>query len=307
MVEKQGEDTIESLYSAQHMEVTIVIPAYNEAAGIRNVLQALTVASRQWGTDVNIIVVDDGSMDETAAQAKTMEGIKIIRHNYNKGYGAAIKTGVQAAETEWVITYDADGQHSPDLIEKLLPAMTAECDLVVGKREGYKGPWIRQPGKWLICLVANHLTGHHIPDLNSGLRAFRREQFLCYAHLFPNGFSLSTTSTVCFFKEGLNIMYVPIRIHRRNGKSTIRPRDAIKTLMLILRLTMLFSPLRIFLPTSVFLGCLTMVITTYEMIFHRNVSTSGAVLLTFTGLVFFFGLLADQVSALRRDMGKRLS
>lgn len=289
------------------MDFSIVIPAYNEAKGIRQVLESLLEGLRLHNLNAPIIVIDDGSTDDTAAQASTVEGVQVISHQYNKGYGAALKTGIRATKTEWAITYDADGQHTPDHIQILLPQMTKAHDMVVGKRKGYKGPWIRQPGKWLIQLVANRLTGRKIPDLNSGLRAFRAEKFMCYDHLFPNGFSLSTTSTVCFFKEGLNVVYVPISIQKRNGKSTVKPSDAIKTFMLVLRLTMLFSPLRIFMPASFILGCATITLMGYEMIINGNVSDSGVALLTFTGLLFFVGLLADQVAALRREIGKRTS
>ncbi|MFA7681911.1 MAG: glycosyltransferase family 2 protein [Candidatus Peribacteraceae bacterium] len=289
------------------MSVTIILPAYNEARHIGAVLQDLHAFLQERHIAAEVIVVDDGSGDNTAQQAQNVGGVRVIIHPRNKGYGAALKTGVRAAKSEWVITYDADGQHKPEHIALLLPHLQENVDMVVGKREGYKGPWIRQPGKWLISKVANYLTEQHIPDLNSGLRAFRRSAFLQYEHLFPNGFSLSTTSTVCFFKEGLGVQYVPITIQARTGKSTVRPRDAVKTLMLVFRLTMLFSPLRIFLPTSIVVGCITVALFIYELAVNQNVSDAGVALLTFTGILFFFGLLADQVAALRREIGKRSS
>ena len=176
--------------------------------------------------------------------------------------------------------------------------------MVIGKREGYKGPWIRQPGKRLIGAVANYLTEMKIPDYNSGLRAFRRAEALKYLHLFPNGFSLSTTSTVCFLKERLNVVWTPITIKERTGKSTVRPRDAVKTLMLIFRLTMLFSPLRIFFPVSALCGAVTAALFAYELTVNRNISDAGVALVTLTGILFFFGLLADQIAAVRREIGK---
>jgi len=286
------------------MDFTIIIPAYNEARGIENVLRHLTSSIREKNMSATVIVVDDGSTDDTAKIARTIGGIVVISHSHNKGYGAAIKTGVRAAESEWVLTYDADGQHSLENIEALIPYLNTKNDLVIGMRKGYKGPWIRQPGKWFIHLVANYLTEKKIPDFNSGLRAFRRSIFLQYTHLFPDGFSLSTTSTVCFLKEGLNVDFVPITIQARTGKSSVRPRDALKTLMLVFRLTMLFSPLRIFLPASFILGCLTIITFWYELAIYQNISDAGVALLTFTGILFFFGLLADQVAALRREIGK---
>ncbi|MCF7844222.1 MAG: glycosyltransferase family 2 protein [Kiritimatiellales bacterium] len=281
------------------MEFTIIIPAYNEAEGISEVLKELFSAINGRGT---VIVIDDGSTDGTGAKAKEIEGVKVITHAYNKGYGAAIKTGVRAAKTEWVITYDADGQHTPDLIDKLLTEMKDDNDMVVGKREGYKGPLIRQPGKKILHMVANHLSDFKIPDLNSGLRAFRVSTFHKYSHLFPNGFSISTTSTVCFLRERLNVVYVPINIKPRTGKSTVRPSDAVKTLMLILRLTMLFSPLRLLLPLSIVSGLITLGLLIFELSINNNISDSVTALITLTGFLFFFGLLADQVAAVRREI-----
>jgi len=289
------------------MDFTVIIPAYNEGQSIRQVLEELTASLRGQGITASIIVIDDGSTDNTGEQARTVEAIHVITHPYNKGYGAAVKVGVKSATTEWCITYDADNQHTPDMLLKLLPVMNETNDMVVGKREGYKGPLIRQPGKYLLHLVANYVAEHKIPDLNSGLRAFRRETFLQYAHLFPNGFSISTTSTVCFLKERLNVVYVPITIKQRVGKSTVKARDAVKTFMLILRLTMLFSPLRIFLPLSAISGCIAAAILAYELIVHKNISDSTTALITITCFLFFFGLLADQVAALRREMGKHSS
>ncbi|MFA6039761.1 MAG: glycosyltransferase family 2 protein [Candidatus Peribacteraceae bacterium] len=284
------------------MECAIVIPAFNEAAALRGVLEELVTYLGQQRIAAQVIVVDDGSSDRTAEEALAVPGVRLIRHPYNKGYGAALKTGIQAAQTEWCITYDADRQHTPDLISLFLPFLTDGNDMVVGKREGYRGPWIRQPGKKLISFVANYVTERKIPDLNSGLRAFRRAAFLRYMHLFPNGFSLSTTSTVCFFKENLNVVYVPIRIRERVGKSTVRPRDFGKTLMLVLRIIMLFSPLRIFLPACFFFALLTVADIALEYAMTKSIANQSAVaLVSLASLTFFFGLLADQIAAIRRE------
>lgn len=284
------------------MSLSIVIPAFNEAGVIAQVLRNLISHLSEHAINAEIIVVDDGSTDGTLTQAQMVLGVKVIPHKYNKGYGAALKTGIRAAKTDWVITYDADGQHTPDLIEKLLPELNESNDMVVGKREGYKGPMIRQPGKKVLNFVANHLSEYKIPDLNSGLRAFKRSAFLRYAHLFPNGFSISTTSTVCFLRERLNVSYVPISIQPRTGKSTVKARDAIKTLMLIVRLMMLFSPLRIFLPLTFISGLSALSLLIYELTVNKNVSDSAVALITMTCFLFFFGLLADQVAAVRREV-----
>jgi glycosyltransferase involved in cell wall biosynthesis len=289
------------------MDLTIAIPAYNEGSGIRHVLTELVSWIQSNNLSATVIVINDGSTDNTKEEAEAVQGVQVVSHPYNKGYGAALKTGIKAAKTEWVLTYDSDGQHTPQNIAALLPAMTDTADLVIGKREGYKGPWIRQPGKRLIGAVANYLTETKIPDYNSGLRAFRASEVRKYLHLFPSGFSLSTTSTVCFLKERLNVIWTPITIKERQGKSTVRPRDAVKTFMLIFRLTMLFSPLRIFFPSAVVLGLITVGLIGYELIMFQNISDAGVALFSFTGILFFFGLLADQIAAVRREIGKHSS
>ena len=284
------------------MDFTVIIPAYNESGGISPVIDALREHLSRKHPDAQIVVVNDGSTDDTGSILECKEGITLITHSENRGYGASIKTGVRAAQTQWCITYDADGQHTPDLLDTI----TQEChegnDLIVGKRDGYKGPWIRQPGKRLIHAVAEFLVERKIPDLNSGLRAFRRKEFMRYMHLFPSGFSISTTSTVCYLKQGMKVAFVPITIKKRTGKSTVRPRDGLKMFMFILRLVMLFSPLRIFLPISMTMVLLTIGLLSYELTVFRNVSDSAAALLSLTAILFFFGLLADQIAAIRREI-----
>ena len=287
------------------MAFSVVIPAFNEAHGIDRVLRELIAHLHARHPGSEVIVVDDGSADGTAAIVTAVPGVRVLSHPVNKGYGAALKTGMRAAAHDWCITYDADGQHTPDLIDLLLPHCREPNHMVVGKRETYEGPWIRRPGKWLLQRVANWLTGVTIPDLNSGLRAFHRPQFFRYMHLFPSGFSLSTTSTVCFLRQNLNVVYVPIRIQPRvSGKSTVRASDAGKTFMLILRLIMLFSPLRIFLPAAVFFGLLTAADMLYEFSVTGDFANNSVIaLFTLTSLTFFFGLLADQIAAIRREIG----
>ena len=287
------------------MTLSIVIPAYNEEEGIVATLKDLRAFFETNHIDGKILVIDDGSTDATAQKAQEVDGVQVIKHHENRGYGASLKTGISNADTEWCITFDADGQHTSDQLPKLIAQMQDNVDMVVGKREGYKGPALRQPGKWLIGKVANFLVERKIPDINSGLRAFRRETFLQYAHLFPNGFSLSTTSTVCYFKENRSVVYVPITIQPRVGKSTVKPSDAIKTLMFILRLIMMFSPLRIFLPVSILLGVGTTGLLIQQIVMDRNITDAAIVMVALTTSLFFFGLLADQLAAVRREINRK--
>jgi len=289
------------------MSFSVIIPAYNESAAIGGVLRTLTDFLRGRYPEAEVIVVNDGSKDDTAAVVAAVPGVRLLTHPHNMGYGASLKTGMKAAKNDWCITYDADGQHTPDLIPLLLAECKEPNHMVVGKRETYEGPMLRRPGKWLLQRVANRLTGTVIPDLNSGLRAFRREEFFKYMHLFPKGFSLSTTSTVCFFRANLNVVYVPVRIQQRTaGTSTVSFRDFPRTIMLIVRLIMLFSPLRIFIPATVLFALLTVADSIYEYTVTRDfVNQSVIALFTLASLTFFFGLLADQIAAIRREIGTR--
>jgi len=284
------------------MKFSIIIPIYNEEKAIKEVLIELNNYLQNKNFQTEIIVVNDGSTDQTKKILNGIDNIKLINHPYNKGYGASLKTGVKSAQYDWILLYDADGQHCPEYIEELIK-YSNDYDMIVGARQGYQGPLIRQPGKKLLIWTANYLVQKKIPDLNSGLRLIRKNLFLKYAHIFPNGFSLTTTITLAFFKEGLNIKYVPIEIKKRNGKSTIRPIHGLEALMIIFRTITLFSPLRIFLPVSFFFFTLSLVISIFQSISIKelNISDTTIILSIFSLFLFFFGLLADQISAIRRE------
>lgn len=284
-----------------HQKISIIIPAYNEEKSITQVLSQLKDQLADLDLEYEIIVVNDGSKDKTEDLLKEINFIKLCLHPYNKGYGASLKTGVKNAKHDWVLFYDADGQHNPEYIKNLLKH-TDKYDMIIGARQGYKGPWIRQPGKKLLNLIANYLANCKIPDLNSGFRLIKKKYFLRFAHLFPNGFSLTSTITLAFFREGLNIKYIPITINKRLGKSTVKPSDAISTFMLILRIISLFSPLRIFLPVSFILFIIGLVGLIFDIINRFNLSDSTLLLFISSILIFFFGLLADQIAAVRREL-----
>jgi glycosyltransferase involved in cell wall biosynthesis len=258
--------------------------------------------SHQW----EVIVVDDGSSDETVEQvSQCMDNryLKLIQHPYNRGYGAALKTGIRAAEAHLVATMDSDGQHDPgDLLNLLHLAETHE--LVVGRRHRliHSKLW-RMPGKWILNWLANYLSRQRIPDLNSGMRMFHTEVIKKYLHLCPDGFSFSTTSTLVFFNRGYAVTYVPISIRQRHedAHSTVKLSTGFDTFVLILRLASLFAPLRLFVPASFFFFALSVVWGLPYILLGRGVSV-GALLLFVTGmLVFFFGLLTDQVAQLRLE------
>jgi len=278
---------------------SIIVPAYNEEKTLKGVVEGIKKAVE--GLDCEIIVVDDGSVDRTAEIAASVPGLKLVRHVANKGYGAALKTGAQSANGEWVIYIDADGQHYPQDIRKLISRMPG-ADMVVGQRTQHMS-LLRAPAKIFLAWMANYLAERKIPDLNSGFRAIRRDLVLKYSNILPNTFSFTTTITLALFKGGYSIVYEPIRIRRRaGGTSMISPlRDTPRFAILLLRMTMLFSPLRVFLPISAGLFLLGAAVFLYEAIVYFNLGTLSVILFISALLVFCFGLLADQVSQLRRS------
>ena len=279
-------------------DVTIIIPAYNEEEGIADVITQLKEVSENY----EIIVVDDGSTDNTYKLASET-GVKVIRHPYNKGYGAALKTGIRNAEADVVLFMDADGQHQPGDIKKLMQHI-GEYDMVVGARtKKSKISLLRRPGKKILGITANYLAGMKIPDLNSGFRAIKKSVALEFMHILPNTFSFSTTITLALINSGYNVKYVPIEAPERVGTSKIKPfRDGFNFIMLIIRTVVLFDPLKVFLPISVVLFILGLPYLIYELVFHLNVPDSAVLLIVSSIFIFFFGLLADQISSLRREI-----
>jgi glycosyltransferase involved in cell wall biosynthesis len=277
-------------------QISVVMAAYNEEVAIGDVLQALQTHFNEQ----EIIVVDDGSTDRTAEIAESA-GVKVIRHPYNKGYGAALKTGIRAASGDVILTMDADGQHDANDLLELLSYMD-RFDMVVGQRVQrlHSRLW-RMPGKWFLTLLAEYLTGQKIPDLNSGMRAFRREVILKYLHLCPDRFSFSTTNTLTFLNRGYNVKYVPIHVNVREGESTVSMATGFDAILLVLRVITLFEPLRLFIPVSLMLFTFGILWGLPYLWQSRGISV-GALLFILTGVqIFFFGLLTDQISQLRKE------
>lgn len=288
------------------ISLSIVIPAFNEADGLGQVLDELSRAAND--RCLEVLVVDDGSTDGTGRTAEGFAGVlpvRVISHPMTRGYGAALKTGIRAARGEIVVTMDADGQHDPRDLAALIEQM-ADHDMVVGARtRNSHRESSRRAGKWVITWLADFLTRTRIPDVNSGLRAFRRETIVKYLHLLPDGFSASTTSTIALLKRGYRIAWVPITTRRRTGTSRVRQvRDGFGTILIMTRLITLFDPLRVFLSAGAGMfaaGLLSGVYYLFYGSYGGGVST-GSLLLLLTGLLlFFFGLLADQVAALRLE------
>lgn len=282
---------------------SIIIPVYNEEQSVKQTLMNLVdfLQSKYQKDDYEIIIVNDASTDKTKGVLETLQNINLINHPYNKGYGASLKTGVKNAQYEIVLFFDGDGQHKPEYIPELLKYID-DYGMIVGKRQGYQGPPWRQPGKKLVGWLANYLVNKKIPDINSGMRTIRKDLFLNFIHILPNGFSLSTTITLALFNEGLDIKYVPITINQRTGKSTVGIRDGFNTIMLIFRMIMLFNPMKIFGPISLSLLLFGIIFSICGIVFYGHFPISGSVIIL-TGLILFFnGLLADQLANIRREI-----
>jgi glycosyltransferase involved in cell wall biosynthesis len=286
-------------------ELTIVVPAFNEGEGIKITLQSLieTANKNNW----EIIVVNDGSNDKTQTEVEYFKDmVTLINHPYNKGYGAALKTGIRAAKTSYIAMYDADGQHNPGDLEALWYNI-GDYDTIIGQRgKGSHQDWMRKPGKWFLGKVANFLAGRKIPDLNSGLRIIKKVIIERMLHLFPDGFSFSTTSTIAFYNMGYSVCNFPIIVNKRIGESSVKQiRHGSQTLLLVLRLIILFNPLKVFIPASILLFIIGLVYEIiYGVIFSSGIKLLPAAffMLITSVLIFFFGLVVDQISEMRKHM-----
>jgi glycosyltransferase involved in cell wall biosynthesis len=279
------------------MDVSIVIPAYNEEQGVGPVVEELRGVLAQHGIRAEIIVVDDGSADGTA-QAAAAAGARVLRHRSNRGYGAALKSGITAAANEYVVITDADGtypsQYLPEIIRRLETA-----DMVVGARIGknVKIPLVRRPAKWLLNRLANYMTNARIPDLNSGLRAFRRRLAMQYFSILPDQFSWTTTITLAMHCDKYAVAYIPIDYRARRGRSKIVPWDAGSFAILILRTAMLFRPLRIFIPVVMLCLLYGFVKMTVDMIRDPNISASALLAFVSALIILLIGMLGDALAA----------
>jgi glycosyltransferase involved in cell wall biosynthesis len=275
--------------------ISIVIPAYNEAPVIAGVVAALADA----GPWHEIIVVDDGSSDRTSGEAEAAGAI-VVRHPYNKGNGAAVKSGIRRATGEYVLIVDGDGQHRPEDARRLVSRL-GEYDLVIGARtSATQANHARMVGNSLLNRLASYLTGRRIPDLTSGFRAARRAHLLEFLHLLPNGFSTPTTTTLAFIKAGYNVTFEPIEARPRVGQSKIRlARDGAKFLVIILKIVTIFSPLRVFLPISLGVFVVGAGYLAWNIAAHGKIPNGAVLLIMFAVIVFLVGLVSEQISTLR--------
>ncbi len=277
------------------MKISIVLPAKNESAAIGQTLQKL----RMQCASTEIIVVNDGSTDDTASVAEAA-GARVLHHPYSKGNGAAIKTGARAAQGEVLVFMDADGQHDPADIPRLLDKLNQGHDMVVGARQkGSQASVGRGLANGLYNRLASWMTGHKVEDLTSGFRAVRADKFREFLYLLPNGFSYPTTSTMAFFRAGYSVAYVPIHAAKRIGKSHIRLlRDGARFLLIIFKIGTLFSPLKIFAPVALLMFLLATGWYGWTFITMHKFTNMSALLYTGSVITFMMGLISEQITAL---------
>ena len=277
------------------MEASVVIPAKNESASVPALIEQLLALPGL----KEIIVVDDGSTDGTGDIAEKL-GARVIRHPYSKGNGAAIKSGARAATGDILLFMDADGQHSPDDVHRLLQKLDQGFDMVVGARQsGSQASVGRGFANKFYNWLASYMTGHKIEDLTSGFRAVRRIKFLQFLSLLPNGFSYPTTSTMAFFRAGYSVCYEPIHAAQREGKSHIKPiQDGIRFLLIIFKIGTLYSPLKLFVPIAFALFSLGLGYYGYTFATASRFTNMSALLLTTSLTIFLVGLVSEQITAL---------
>jgi glycosyltransferase involved in cell wall biosynthesis len=289
--------------------VTVILPSFNEEGAVGSQVRAVRRALDDRAVTHEILVVDDGSTDRTAEEALAA-GARVLRHEENRGYGAAIKGGIPAARHDACVIIDADNTYPSEEIPTLLGKLET-ADMVVGARTrgNVHVPWVRRPGKWLLAKLAERIAGHRIPDLNSGLRAFRRECITQYFPILPNRFSFTTTLTLAYLADDYRVVYHPIEYRARTGTSKIRARHFLDFVILVLRMAMLFQPLKIFVPLALGAGLLGAAKVAWDIVglfqrstgrgwsllFQPALSTSAILLLLLGFQLLLVGMVADGV------------
>lgn len=285
--------------------ISVVIPVYNEEKCIEDIVIELKKILRESNTDYELIIVDDGSTDKSAEIIERLDGIKFIRHSRNIGYGGALKTGIKKAKGNIIAITDADGTYPSEMIPELIKHVD-EFDMVVGARakDSKNISLLRKPAKWVLGKLANYLSETDIPDLNSGLRVFKKDVAIRFYHIFPPGFSFTTTITLAMHCNDYDVKYIPIEYGKREGKSKIRPiKDTLNFVQLIWRTVMYFNPLKIFLPLAAFLFFGFIVSLSFDIFVLDNLTDKTIISFLAFIQIIALGLLADLIDK-RNPFGK---
>lgn len=275
--------------------ISVVLPALNEAASLKDLLPKLKAQM----PDAEIIVVNDGSTDDSRAICEA-NGVRTVNHAYPLGNGAAIKSGARAATGDYVVFMDADGQHDPADIPRLLERLDAGFDMVVGARDAAsQASFARKVANGAYNRFASFVVGHPIPDLTSGFRAARTYRFREFLHMLPNSFSYPTTSTMAFYRSGYLVDFVPIRAHKRIGKSHIKLfKDGTRFFLIIFRIGTLFAPMKIFMPFSLAFFLIGLGWYGYTFATAGRFTNMSALLFMNAVMIFLIGLVSEQITNL---------
>lgn len=285
--------------SIEQQGVSFVVPVYNEEREVANTASKLLSLCKRLNRPAEIIFVNDGSKDRTKEILATLQGVRIFHHPGNMGYGAALRTGLNQAKNEWLAIVDCDGTYPIDELEKLLAAADGQSThMVVGARQIFFS-W-HQPfhkiARWILRKMVKVLTGQMVPDLNSGMRVFRRDLYKEFRHLLPLGFSFTTTITVASLFQGYGVTYLPIAYGLRTGRSHIRPvRDFLGFVVLITRLASYFDPLRFFLPVSMWIFVAACLRALRDILLEWHIGSLAVILALFAFQTFLTGVIADVV------------
>ncbi|MCW8965316.1 MAG: glycosyltransferase family 2 protein [Candidatus Pacearchaeota archaeon] len=275
--------------------ISIILPAKNEASSLEALLPSLC----QSFSEAEIILVNDGSTDNTIDICQ-QSNIKLINQPYSMGNGAAIKAGARAATGEVLVFMDADGQHSPSDIHSLLAEINNGYAMVVGARNHKSQASLgRSLANTIYNRLASYMVGHSVKDLTSGFRAVATDKFREFLHLLPNGFSYPSTSTMAFFRAGYSVKYIPITVHKREGKSHLNPlKDGARFLLIIFKIGTLYSPLKIFLPISAGFFATGLTYYMYTLFSFNRFTNMSALLFTTSVIIFLIGLVSEQITGL---------
>ncbi len=288
---------------SEEVFISIIIPAYNEAGAIADTVSRILALKLP---DSELLVVDDGSSDETAARAEEA-GARVVRHPYNIGNGAAVKTGIRSARGEVLVFMDGDGQHDPNDIPRFLKHIPRYHMVVGARQKGSETHWHRNIANFFYNKFSSFIASFPVEDLTSGFRAMRKADARRFCDLFPNGFSYPTTSTLAFLRSGRTVKYIPIETKFRVGKSKIKlVHDGLNFLLIIVKIAMSFSPLRVFVPVSLSLFTIGVLRYIYTYLAFERFTNMSHLLINSSIIIFLLGLIAEQIVSLRLEKGERL-